>query len=252
MVGCGRASRRNSCRRSSSRPRRGRLAWRSCQNASVAEVRTRSRSWRLVTRAVPIVVFGFLTVAAIVHIDHGNPSWVAMVGRSAYAALLVFQVVAFATQPEPKARDGRARVWIVTLGATFGMVVAPSLPALRVLWRETAIDDRAQAVLGVVGMVIAVPAMVSLGRSFSLTPQARSLTTGGLYRIIRHPLYLGETLNVIGLMVAVGSFTVVLAMLVVVAGQVTRATLEERLLRQTFAAYDRAFEGVAHLLPGIW
>ena len=139
----------------------------------------------------------------------------ALVGRSAYAALLVFQDVAFATQPAPKARDGRARVWIVTLVATFGMVVAPSLPALRVLWRETAIDDRAQAVLGVVGMVIAVPAMVSLGRSFSLTPQARSLTTGGLYRIIRHPLYLGETLNVIGLMVAVGSFTVVLAMLVV-------------------------------------
>jgi protein-S-isoprenylcysteine O-methyltransferase Ste14 len=39
---------------------------------------------------------------------------------------------------------------------------------------------------------------------------------------------------------------------VVVACQVVRATLEERLLRRTFPGYDRAFHGVAHLLPGIW
>jgi protein-S-isoprenylcysteine O-methyltransferase Ste14 len=205
-----------------------------------------------VTRTVPILVFGLLTAAAAVNIDHGDPSRLALVGRSAYLALLVFQIAAFATQPAPQARDGRARVWIVTLLATFGMVVAPSLPALRTLWRETVLDDQARALLGVVGMLIAVPAMASLRRSFSLTPQARTLTTGGLYRVVRHPLYLGETLNVIGLMLAVGSLTVVVAAVLVVAAQVTRATLEERLLRRTFPGYDRAFHGVAHLLPGIW
>jgi protein-S-isoprenylcysteine O-methyltransferase Ste14 len=188
----------------------------------------------------------------VVNIDHGNPSRLALVGRTAYAVLLIFQVAAFATQPAPQARDGRTRVWIVTLIATFGMVVAPSLPALRSLWRETALDDQLRAVLGVVGMLIAVPAMASLRRSFSLTPQARSLATGGLYRVVRHPLYLGEILNVIGLMVAVGSVTAVAATVVVVAGQVIRASLEERLLRRTFPEYDRAFRGVAHLLPGIW
>jgi protein-S-isoprenylcysteine O-methyltransferase Ste14 len=204
------------------------------------------------TRAVPVVVFGALTIAAIIHIGHGSPSSVALIGRSAYAALLVFQVVAFATQPPPKAKDGRTAVWIVTLVATFGMVVAPSLPAFRSLWRETPMDDRAQAVLGVIGMLIAVPAMASLGRSFSLTPQARRLATGGLYRVVRHPLYLGETLNILGLMLAVGSLTAVVATVLVVAGQVIRASLEERLLRRTFPGYERAFRGVAHLLPGIW
>jgi protein-S-isoprenylcysteine O-methyltransferase Ste14 len=206
----------------------------------------------VVTRTVPVVVFGALTIVAIVHIDHGDPSSVALVGRSAYAALLVFQVVAFATQSPPKAKDGRAAVWLVTLVATFGMVVAPSLPALRSLWRETPTDDRAQAVLGVIGMLIAIPAMATLRRSFSLTPQARRLATGGLYRVVRHPLYLGETLNIVGLMLAVGSLTAVVAGLLVVVSQIIRATLEERLLRRTFPGYDRAFHGVAHLLPGIW
>jgi protein-S-isoprenylcysteine O-methyltransferase Ste14 len=201
---------------------------------------------------VPLVVFGVLTVVAADHVGNGNPSAISVVGRSAYCVLLVFQVTAFASQPAPRARDGRAAVWAVTVMATFAMVVAPSLPPVRHLWAVGAIQTQVQAVLGVIGMAIALPAMARLGRSFSLTPQARSLTTGGPYRLIRHPLYLGESLNVIGLMVASGSLTVVLAALVVVAGEVTRAALEERLLRATFPGYEDAFRGVAHLLPGVW
>jgi len=197
-------------------------------------------------------VFGLLTVAAVFRIDDGNPSLVAIVGRSAYVALLVFQVVAFATQPAPRARDGRAGVWIVTLIATFGMGVTPSLPAVQTLWRPGATQDQIRAVLSVVGIAIALLAMASLRRSFSLTPQARRLAAGGPYRVIRHPLYLGEALNVVGYTVAVGSLTVLVAALVVVAGAVTRAVLEERLLRRTFPGYDAAFSGVAHLVPGIW
>jgi protein-S-isoprenylcysteine O-methyltransferase Ste14 len=215
-------------------------------------ITTSSRSWRFLTRVVPVVVFGVLTLAAVIHIGHGDPSGVAVVGRSAYCVLLILQVGAFATQPPPRARDGRAPVWAVTLVATFGMVVAPSLPPIRHLWTVGAIQTQVQAVLGVVGMAIALPAMASLRRSFSLTPQARRLTTSGPYRIIRHPLYLGEALNVIGIMVGVGTLTVLVAALVVVAGEATRAALEERLLRQAFPDYEEAFRGVAHLVPGVW
>lgn len=220
--------------------------------AAGAGAPVRSAVWRLVIRVVPVVLFGFLTVVAILDIGRGNPSWAAMAGSSGYAALLVLQVTVFAIQPAPRARDGRAGAWVVTLVGSFAMVVAPSLPPVRMLWAVGPAQTDARLVLSLAGMALALPAMLSLRTSFSLTPQARRLATGGLYRVIRHPLYTGEILNIVGLTVALGSLTVLIATLVVVAGEVARATLEERLLRRTFPGYDAEFAGVAHLLPGVW
>ncbi|HEX3424807.1 MAG TPA: methyltransferase [Acidimicrobiales bacterium] len=203
-------------------------------------------------RAVPVAVFGSLVVVAAAHLGVGHPSLLEATGRGAYLVVLVLQVWAFATQPPPEARDGRLGVWVVTLVATFAMVVAPSLPALRSLWAPGRGEAAAQAALGLVGSGLAVAAMARLGRSFSLTPQVRALATGGAYRLVRHPLYLGEALNVAGLAVVAGSLTVVVAAVVVVAGEVARAVLEERLLRCNFADYERRFGPVAHLVPGVW
>lgn len=207
---------------------------------------------RRLTRIVAVVVFGLLTIAAVSHIGYGDPSGIAIVARSAYAAVLVLQVAAFASQPAPRTQDGRAGVWTVTLMATFGMVVAPSLPRVRTLWTISPTDIRTQAVLGLIGMGVALWAMASLRRSFSLTPQARRLASTGPYRFMRHPLYLGEALNIVGIAVGVGSLTVVVAAIVVVICEVARASLEEGFLRGTFPDYDNVFAGVAHIFPGIW
>src|SRR5581483_8589965 len=55
------------------------------------------------------------------------------------------------------------------------------------------------------GIIIAVPAMVllltarfQLGRSFSVSPQARKLVTRGLYSKIRNPMYVFSALLVLG------------------------------------------------------
>lgn len=204
---------------------------------------------RWLTRFVPLAVFGLLTFAALVHINRGHPPAIAVFGRSAYAALLVLQVIAFATQPLPRARDGRVAVWAVTVVATFGMVVAPSLPSGRLIWTAGRPQLEAQATLELVGMAVALWAMANLRQSFSLTPQARRLATGGPYRFMRHPLYLGEVLNVIGIAVGAGSLPVLVTAIVVIAGEVTRGGLEERLLRRTLPNYEAAFGGVAHLSP---
>jgi protein-S-isoprenylcysteine O-methyltransferase Ste14 len=65
-------------------------------------------------------------------------------------------------------------------------------------------------------------------------------------------LYLGEALNIVGIMVATGSLTVAVVTVLVVVAEVVRAVLEERLLGQVFPDYDAAFGGVAHLVPGVW
>jgi protein-S-isoprenylcysteine O-methyltransferase Ste14 len=49
------------------------------------------------------------------------------------------------------------------------------------------------------GNALAVLVLVQLGRSFSIMAEARRLVTSGVYRWVRHPLYLAEELAVIGI-----------------------------------------------------
>src|SRR5262249_34732397 len=49
------------------------------------------------------------------------------------------------------------------------------------------------------GNALAVYVLMQLGRSFSVMAEARRLVTTGVYRIVRHPLYVAEELAVIGM-----------------------------------------------------
>jgi len=51
------------------------------------------------------------------------------------------------------------------------------------------------------GCVSIVYAVLHLGKSFSIMPQARRLVIGGPYRFVRHPLYFAEELAVIGVLI---------------------------------------------------
>ena len=77
----------------------------------------------------------------------------------------------------------------------------------------------------------------TLKRSFSVTVEARELVTGGPYRFVRHPVYLGEMLT--ALAVCVLRFSVMNAVLIVffVIIQLYRSRLEENKLMRVFPDY---------------
>ncbi len=79
--------------------------------------------------------------------------------------------------------------------------------------------------------------MVTLRKAFSVTVEARTLVTGGPYRLIRHPIYTGEILT--GAMVVILRFTLLNAVLLVlfVALQLYRSRLEELKLIRVFPEY---------------
>ncbi|NDD30986.1 MAG: isoprenylcysteine carboxylmethyltransferase family protein [Proteobacteria bacterium] len=54
-----------------------------------------------------------------------------------------------------------------------------------------------QALL-VIGTLLTVTAMATLGRSFSISVEARRPVTRGVYRFVRHPVYLGEMVALLG------------------------------------------------------
>lgn len=79
--------------------------------------------------------------------------------------------------------------------------------------------------------------MVTLRKAFSVTVEARTLVTGGPYRLVRHPIYTGEVLT--AAMVVILRFSPANAVLfaVFIALQLVRSRLEETKLLRVFPGY---------------
>ena len=91
-----------------------------------------------------------------------------------------------------------------------------------------------ELVLTICGFGLWAIARAQLGDSFSVTPQARALVTTGLYRKIRHPVYVFSGIGIAGFVMYVGRPTLLLLFLVLIPIQVFRATVEGRKLEDRF------------------
>ena len=75
----------------------------------------------------------------------------------------------------------------------------------------------------------------------------------GVYKVVRHPMYAGSPLDLVGLGLWLGSYAAVLIAIVPVALLVVRIGLEERFLRRELAGYGEYVKRVPYrMLPGIW
>jgi protein-S-isoprenylcysteine O-methyltransferase Ste14 len=83
--------------------------------------------------------------------------------------------------------------------------------------------------------------------------EGHQLITHGIYRFVRHPMYLGVILVVSGLPVYAASLHVFFAMLVLIPIILIRITLEEKLLLEEFQdAYQEYRETTKKLIPFIY
>jgi protein-S-isoprenylcysteine O-methyltransferase Ste14 len=99
-----------------------------------------------------------------------------------------------------------------------------------------------------VGLAIAVPAAVflfmarwQLGASFSVTPQARTLVTHGVYSKIRNPIYVFSTLTMLGFLIALQYRYPFLLLALLVPIQMVRAHQESKLLEAKFGDEYRKY-----------
>ncbi len=102
------------------------------------------------------------------------------------------------------------------------------------------------------GTGFALYAVLRLGRSISIMPEARRLVTAGPYRTIRHPLYLGEAVALAGLSLQYLSPAALLLLGLQFAFQLQRMKNEERVLARMFPEYGAYTARTARLVPGLY
>ncbi|CAJ0888741.1 hypothetical protein AMST5_03903 [freshwater sediment metagenome] len=112
--------------------------------------------------------------------------------------------------------------------------------------------DAFLSALGFVGIVGSIYAMLWLGRSFSVLPQARGLVTDGPYRVVRHPLYLAEFLVIFSRAFELAQPWPLLVIVLAVGSQLARMYYEERILSEEFPAYQDYMRHTARLIPGVF
>lgn len=108
-------------------------------------------------------------------------------------------------------------------------------------------------VLVIAGFVLMILASLRLGRGLTATPvpNARGeLITGGLYRYVRHPIYTGVLLIVVGLTLRSGSFLTLAVAAVTVVFFDRKAAWEEARLRERYPGYDEYASRTPRFIPG--
>jgi protein-S-isoprenylcysteine O-methyltransferase Ste14 len=127
----------------------------------------------------------------------------------------------------------------VVLGAILVQTVTPWY------WAPISADPDTIVAAGLaiytIGLAVAIVGRVQLGGNWSDIEAAQVLThqtvvQHGIYRFIRHPIYVGDLLLLAGLELALNSW-LVLGVLVLAPIVLSRAIREEELLKQSLAGY---------------
>jgi protein-S-isoprenylcysteine O-methyltransferase Ste14 len=80
-------------------------------------------------------------------------------------------------------------------------------------------------------------------------PEARDLVTGGPYKLVRHPIYLGELITALGIVIGVLTWFALAVWLSMVIAELLRTRYEEDVLRQAFPEYKTYSRTAKRLIP---
>ncbi len=195
----------------------------------------------------------------------GWGGWFALVAHPARAGAIVViilgSIAAMFTSGNISSgrREDTKNRWIFLPFLVLGFIVAwlPAYTDRREIW---SLDGDAMRYFGLglftVGIVLRIAPVFVLGRRFSglvAIQEGHELVTGGFYRVIRHPSYLGLLLSLFGWALVFRSAIGVLVSLLLIPPLVARMNSEEALLESEFGAkYADYRRGTWRLLPFLY
>ena len=96
--------------------------------------------------------------------------------------------------------------------------------------------------IGMSGLVLWIAGMAYLGKALRVLPGAGSIVARGIYRFVRHPIYVGIAFTHLGLFFACGSiFGIIYTFILIIPLNVIRAQLEEKAMFAKFGDCYRIY-----------
>ena len=218
-----------------------------------------NRASFIMGRALPLGVFGFLAAiqaelayAGVQHALQGQldrAEAMYLLNRILTVTFFVFVLVIYAVRSKAIAKDHNP---IAIAAALIGSFVLYALFLIPGQGRSTDVAVLAGSdVCLACGMTWALYSLTYLGNRFSIVPEARGLVTSGPYRLIRHPIYLGEITAGFGLVLPTLFSLHAVVFAFFLAAQLIRTYFEERVLRATYPQYEAYARHSRRLVPFI-
>ena len=208
---------------------------------SLSQVRIALSPVRICQAALNIVVlllFALCAWAAYRHflVTHSSQSFGILAVNTLLLALFVTRRPASAESPS-------LSLWLLGVaGTALPLLLRPSDVAGLVGIGTT---------VQLIGMAMMTAGLLSLRRSFAVVPGNRGVRVGGLYRVLRHPIYISELTAVLGVVLVSPTLWNASLWLCLCGLQFARARAEEE-----FLALDPAYRAYRarvryRLIPGV-
>ncbi|HEY3063944.1 MAG TPA: isoprenylcysteine carboxylmethyltransferase family protein [Chloroflexota bacterium] len=209
-----------------------------------------SNLWPAYIFALPLAARVWSLVQSIRQTSQPTPYDQAMLLQEAVTIVfLALVVILFAVRR--RGIEGQRATWregLVALVGTFLLNVVAYLPVDATTETGTLL---ASSVIVVVGTLFTIWSLATLGRCFGLLPEVRGLVLRGPYRMVRHPVYLGELVASLGILVAKPHPVIALTLAAFVVLQYWRTVFEERALAAAYPGEYPAYRArVPRLVPG--
>ena len=104
-------------------------------------------------------------------------------------------------------------------------------------------------VLMVGGFAMTFLSVLNLRTSFSIMAEARPLVRSGFFRFVRHPIYTGNFIMLLGALILHLGVRSILVYIALVVGHYFRARLEEKKLTQVYPEYEEYRRTTGMFLP---
>jgi len=179
--------------------------------------RTRFAAHLLGTAALASLWFAFAYAHLRAYLAHGDWSYLVFAASETLVAVL------FLARSEAQAVSQAPLDWALAIAST-------AAPFLFVPASEAALSSARFLILAAV--LVQIGGLLSLNRSFGLVAARRQVKTGGLYRVVRHPLYASYLLGYLGYMLNNTSAANIATCLLASSLLLLRAWREERFLSQ--------------------